>query len=90
MLPTRMIAVREQVLGRIGGGLVPALRPAAGTSETGSQPKNEEGYDLFLRSTAIPHAADATAMPAAWQTLILRVYSGRFERIVPTQSFADK
>ena len=35
-------------------------------------------------------AADATAMPAAWQTLILRVYSGRFERIVPTQSFADK
>jgi eukaryotic-like serine/threonine-protein kinase len=50
-----MIAMREQVLTRIGSGLVPALRPAADTSETGSQPKNEEAYDLFLRSTAVPH-----------------------------------
>ncbi len=50
-----MIAMREQVLTRIGTGLVPALRPATGTSETGSQPKNEEAYDLFLRSTAVPH-----------------------------------
>jgi serine/threonine protein kinase/thioredoxin-like negative regulator of GroEL len=50
-----MIAMREQVLSRISTGLVPALRPAAGSSETGSQPKNEEAYDLFLRSTAVPH-----------------------------------
>jgi TolB-like protein len=50
-----MIAMREQVLTRIGTGLVPALRPATGTSETGSQPKNEEAYDLFLRSAAVPH-----------------------------------
>jgi serine/threonine protein kinase len=50
-----MIAMREQVLTRIGSGLVPALRPLAGTSEPGSQPKNEEAYDLFLRSTAVPH-----------------------------------
>ncbi len=50
-----MIAMREQVLTRIGAGLVPALRPAAGTSEIGSQPRSEEGYDLFLRSAAVPH-----------------------------------
>ena len=48
-----MIAMREQVQTRIGSGLVPALRPAAGASEPGSQPK--EAYDLFLRSTAVPH-----------------------------------
>jgi eukaryotic-like serine/threonine-protein kinase len=50
-----MIAMREQVLSRISSGLVPALRPAASTSETASQPRNEEGYDLFLRSAAVPH-----------------------------------
>ena len=50
-----MIAMREQVLSRIGNGLIPTLRPTAGSSETGSQPKSEEGYDLFLRSAAVPH-----------------------------------
>ena len=50
-----MIAMREQVLSRISTGLIPALRPTAGSSETGSQPKSEEGYDLFLRSAAVPH-----------------------------------
>src|ERR1700738_893569 len=50
-----MIAMRQQVLTRIDNGLVLALRPAASTSEPGSQPKSEEGYDLFLRSAAVPH-----------------------------------
>jgi len=50
-----MIAMREQVLTRITSGLVPALRPALGTSEGGSQPRSEEGYDLFLRSAAVPN-----------------------------------
>jgi len=84
-----MIAMREQVLSRISTGLVPALRPAAGTSETVSQPKNEEGYDLFLRSTAVPHepapnkeairmleravGLDPTYAPA-WDALGLRYY----------------
>lgn len=84
-----MIAMREQVLNGIGNGLVPALRPAAGTSETVSQPKNEEGYDLFLRSTAVPHepapnkeaihmleravGLDPTYAPA-WDALGLRYY----------------
>jgi TolB-like protein len=84
-----MIAMREQVLSRISTGLIPALRPAAGTSETVSQPKNEEGYDLFLRSTAVPHepapnkeairmleravGLDPTYAPA-WDALGLRYY----------------
>jgi serine/threonine protein kinase len=84
-----MIAMREQVLSRIGSGLVPALRPAADTSQTGSQPKNEEAYDLFLRSTAVPHepapnkeairmleravGLDPTYAPA-WDALGLRYY----------------
>ena len=50
-----MIAMREQVLTRIVSGLVPAIQPAAGNSEPGSQPRSEEGYDLFLRSAAVPH-----------------------------------
>ena len=50
-----MIAMREQVLSRISSGLVPALRPTASTSETASQPRSEEGYDLFLRSAAVPN-----------------------------------
>jgi hypothetical protein len=84
-----MIAMREQVLNRIGNGLVPALRPSAGASEPGSQPRNEEAYDLFLRSTAVPHDSsqnkeairmleravgfDPTYAPA-WDALGLRYY----------------
>jgi eukaryotic-like serine/threonine-protein kinase len=84
-----MIAMREQVLNRIGNGLVPALRPSVTTSEPGSQPKNEEAYDLFLRSTAVPHdpspnkeairmleravGLDPTYAPA-WDALGLRYY----------------
>ena len=49
-----MIAMREQVLNKISNSLVPVLRPSS-TAETGSQPKNEEAYDLFLRSAAVPH-----------------------------------
>jgi eukaryotic-like serine/threonine-protein kinase len=84
-----MIAMREQVLNRISNGLVPALRPSASASEQGSQPRNEEAYDLFLRSTAVPHDSspnkeairmleravglDPTYAPA-WDALGLRYY----------------
>jgi eukaryotic-like serine/threonine-protein kinase len=84
-----MIAMREQVLSRISTGLIPALRPAAVTSETVSQPKNEEAYDLFLRSTAVPHEPSPNkeairmleravgldpAYAPAWAALGLRYY----------------
>src|SRR5215469_264295 len=50
-----LIAMREQVLTRIDNGLVPAIQPAACNSESVSQPRSEEGYDLFLRSAAVPN-----------------------------------
>ena len=84
-----MIEMREQVLNRISNSLVPVLRPSSTTSETGSQPKNEEAYDLFLRSAAVPHepspnkdairmleravGLDPTYAPA-WDALGLRYY----------------
>ncbi len=84
-----MIAMREQAQTRISTGLVPALRPSASASEQGSQPRNEEAYDLFLRSTAVPHDSsqnkeairmleravglDPTYAPA-WDALGLRYY----------------
>ena len=77
-----MIAMREQVLTRIGSGLVPALRPSAGTSESGSQPKNEEAYDLFLRSTAVPHEQSVSTPPTPqhgmhWASVIISMPSIR-------------
>ncbi len=51
-----MIAMRNQITARVRQGLVPAL----GVHETDStnsatRPKNEEAYDLYLRSLALPH-----------------------------------
>ena len=49
-----MIAMRDQITARVRQGLVPAL--GAGTDSTeGTHPKNEEAYDLYLRSIAVPH-----------------------------------
>jgi serine/threonine protein kinase/DNA-binding winged helix-turn-helix (wHTH) protein len=48
-----MIATQVQIALRVRGGLAPALGSPAAT-DTGGQPKNEEAYDLFLRSVAVP------------------------------------
>jgi eukaryotic-like serine/threonine-protein kinase len=49
-----MIAMRSQITAKVRQGLVPAL--GAGTdSGEGTHPKNEEAYDLYLRSIAVPH-----------------------------------
>ncbi|MFZ3266347.1 MAG: protein kinase [Terriglobales bacterium] len=83
------IAMREQVTARVRQGLVPILGESSASGETGTRPKNEEAYDLYLRSIAIPHDAapnkDAIPMleravgmdPAyapAWEALGLRYY----------------
>jgi tetratricopeptide (TPR) repeat protein len=36
-------------------GLVPALGAGADSAEGATRPKNEEAYDLYLRSIAVPH-----------------------------------
>ena len=83
-----MIAMREQITAKVQQGLLPAL---GGTTPagTGTRPKNEEAYDLYLRSISMPHdpapnkeaiamlersvGMDATYAPA-WAELGQRYY----------------
>jgi serine/threonine protein kinase/tetratricopeptide (TPR) repeat protein len=50
-----MIAMRGEITAKVRQGLVPALGAGADTAETTARPKNEEAYDLYLRSLAVPH-----------------------------------
>ncbi len=50
-----MIAMRSQITAKVRQGLVPALGVATDSGEAGTHPKNEEAYDLYLRSIAVPH-----------------------------------
>ncbi|MGB9236624.1 MAG: hypothetical protein WCC04_19625, partial [Terriglobales bacterium] len=49
-----MISMRGQITSKVRQGLVPALGTSTESSETGTHPKNEEAYDLYLRSLAQP------------------------------------
>ena len=50
-----LIAIRNQITARVRQGLVPALGIGMDSGEAGTHPKNEEAYDLYLRSIAMPH-----------------------------------
>src|SRR6202790_481996 len=50
-----MIAMRSQITAKVHQGLVPALGAGTDSGEAGTHPKNEEAYDLYLRSIALPH-----------------------------------
>ncbi len=50
-----MIAMRSQIDAKVRQGLVPALGAGTESGESGTRPENEEAYDLYLRSLAIPH-----------------------------------
>jgi eukaryotic-like serine/threonine-protein kinase len=50
-----MIAMRNQVTAKVRQGLVPALGAGGDSAEAATRPKNEEAYDLYLRSIALPH-----------------------------------
>jgi serine/threonine protein kinase/TolB-like protein len=50
-----MIAMRGEITAKVRQGLVPALGAGADSAEGATRPKNEEAYDLYLRSIAIPH-----------------------------------
>jgi eukaryotic-like serine/threonine-protein kinase len=84
-----MIAMRSQITAKVQQGLVPALGVVTGSTESSTRPKNEEAYNLYLRSLAIPHDPlpnkDALAMleravgldssyAPAWTQLGLRYY----------------
>jgi eukaryotic-like serine/threonine-protein kinase len=84
-----LIAMRSQITARVRQGLVPALGAGTDAEEAATHPKNEEAYDLYLRSIALPHDPlpnkDAIAMleravgtdPSygpAWESLGYRYY----------------
>ncbi len=84
-----MIAMRGEITAKVRQGLVPALGAGADSAESATHPKNEEAYDLYLRSIAVPHDPqpnkDAIAMleravgldptyAPAWHALGFRYY----------------
>ena len=50
-----MIAIRGEITAKVRQGLVPALGAGTNSGEGATRPKNEEAYDLYLRSIALPH-----------------------------------
>jgi serine/threonine protein kinase/tetratricopeptide (TPR) repeat protein len=50
-----MIAMRSQINEKVRSGLVPALGAGADSAGGATHPKNEEAYDLYLRSISLPH-----------------------------------
>src|SRR6266404_1203484 len=50
-----MIAMRGQITAKVRQGLVPALGAGTDSAEGATRPKNEEAYDLYLRSISLPH-----------------------------------
>jgi tetratricopeptide (TPR) repeat protein len=50
-----MIAMRNQITAKVRQGLVPALGAGVDSGDAATRPKNEEAYDLYLRSIALPH-----------------------------------
>ena len=84
-----LVGMKNQITAKVRQGLIPALGVTADQGPTGSRPGNEQAYDLYLRSLAIPHdpmpnkdgiamlervvALDPTYAPA-WAALGMRYY----------------
>jgi TolB-like protein/predicted Ser/Thr protein kinase len=84
-----MIAMRGEITAKVRQSLAPALGAGTNSAEGATRPKNEEAYDLYLRSIALPHDPlpnkDAIAMleravgldpnyAPAWSALALRYH----------------
>jgi tetratricopeptide (TPR) repeat protein len=50
-----MIAMHGQITAKARQGLVPALGAGTDSAEGATRPKNEEAYDIYLRSLSLPH-----------------------------------
>ena len=85
------IAMRDLLTSRIRQGLVPVLGGLLASGEAGTHPRNEEAYDLYLRSIGMAHDVapnkDAIGMlekatsidpsyAPVWESLGLRYYYG--------------
>jgi TolB-like protein/tRNA A-37 threonylcarbamoyl transferase component Bud32 len=84
-----LLALRNQMAKKVKQELLPALGVGNGSMDEGSAPANRDAYDLFMRSSAIPHDVgpnkDAIAMlekavkldpnyAPAWEALGHRYY----------------
>jgi serine/threonine protein kinase/tetratricopeptide (TPR) repeat protein len=84
-----LIALQAQLANQVRQGLLPILGAAGSYLDTGTRPKSQEAYDLYLHSLALPHDAgpnkDAIAVlehvvetdpnyAPAWEELGLRSY----------------
>ncbi len=83
------IALQDALTKQVRTSMLPALNVGSETLATSTAPKNQEAYDLFLRSAAVPHddkpnkqaitmlersvGMDPTYAPA-WQELGIRYY----------------
>jgi serine/threonine protein kinase len=50
-----LTSMQDKLQAQLRQGLIPKLGAAHGTLETATRAKNPQAYDLYLRSTAIPH-----------------------------------
>ena len=84
-----LMALRNQMAKKVRQELLPALGIGSGPAEASSAPANREAYELYMRSTAVPHDAgpnqDAISMlekavqldpnyAPAWEALGHRYY----------------
>jgi serine/threonine protein kinase/tetratricopeptide (TPR) repeat protein len=84
-----LITLQNDMASQIRQGLLPVLGAAGGFLDTGTRPKNQEAYDLYLHSLALPHDSgpnkDAIAVlehvvqmdpnyAPAWEALGMRCY----------------
>jgi serine/threonine protein kinase len=84
-----LISLQAQLASQVRQGLLPVLGAGTAPLDTGTQPKSQEAYDLYLRSVSVPHdpgpnkegivmleravGIDPTYAPA-WEALGLRYY----------------
>jgi eukaryotic-like serine/threonine-protein kinase len=50
-----LVSMRAQLTAKVQQGLVPALGAGLESASTESKPRNEQAYDLYLRSLAVAH-----------------------------------
>ncbi len=50
-----MIATQAKITDQVRQGMIPALGASVEGTEASTRPSNEEAYDLYLRSLALPH-----------------------------------
>jgi eukaryotic-like serine/threonine-protein kinase len=90
-----MIGLQDQISTRVEQGLLPLLGASSAAAEAGTHPQNSQGYDLYLRSLAVPHdpepnkqaigmleqsvKLDPSYAPAWWQLANRSYYLGAFD-----------